>query len=86
MAVIIILILRETSNIPRLQTRGKHEFKGEDAMQSAIECRGYVLCVFPQIDGVAVLRLYLLIVVWNIGCHKLPNGKCLGPGVCIGIV
>ena len=62
------------SRQPRVQTGGEHQFECEYAVQTAVECRFDTLRIFPQINGIAVLGLYFLIVVRDVGGYEFADG------------
>ena len=85
-AVLVVPVFRQTSDISGVQSGGKKQFECKDTMKPAVECRGDILRVFPKADGIDVLRPFFLIVVRNIGRDELADGECFCPGVCISIV
>ena len=57
----VILIAWHTSDISGIQTGSEQQLKGEKAMRPSVECGFDIFRVFPQINGISVLQICVLI-------------------------
>ena len=82
MAIRVFTVLRQTGHITDRQASCLHQLIIEDGMHTAIEASRHIPGVFPQIDGIGVIRVFIGVVMRNIGGDKFRDGQGFFP--CCG--